>query len=111
MVSDRAKELQKDELAKQNTITWNTENGEPPPADQLAWSDVWKMTKPGDLLTVHKMPCAREGYMTGIVSGAAMGALRLVLGCKEPCLSPFPRFSGTRALGGQTAVRPADDRG
>ena len=40
--------------------------------------------KAGDLLSVHQAPCSRDGFLTGIGSGAAVGALRFVLGSGVP---------------------------
>ncbi|KAI1489937.1 hypothetical protein F5X96DRAFT_582211 [Biscogniauxia mediterranea] len=40
--------------------------------------------KSDDFLAVHKMPCAREGFLTGIGAGAVIGAGRFVLGAGIP---------------------------
>lgn len=36
--------------------------------------------KAEDFLSVHKAPCSRQGILTGIGGGAALGALRFILG-------------------------------
>ncbi|KAJ9156742.1 hypothetical protein NKR19_g4216 [Coniochaeta hoffmannii] len=52
----------------------------PPPTIAAAWASV----KAGDFLSVHQAPCSRDGFLTGIGSGAAVGALRFVLGSGVP---------------------------
>ncbi|CCC12928.1 hypothetical protein SMACR_06070 [Sordaria macrospora] len=40
--------------------------------------------KPEDFLSVHETPCARQGFMTGIGSGASIGVLRWIMGLPIP---------------------------
>ena len=51
----------------------------------LVW-EAAKTIRPSDFLELHKTPCAREGWMTGIGMGAAAGALRFILGGMGLCL-------------------------
>jgi cytochrome c oxidase assembly protein subunit 20 len=53
-------------------------------ARQPTISDAWASVKAGDFLSVHQAPCSRDGFLTGIGSGAAVGALRFVLGSGVP---------------------------
>ncbi|KAK1767469.1 putative mitochondrial cytochrome c oxidase protein 20-like protein [Phialemonium atrogriseum] len=47
--------------------------------------DAWRTIKADDFLSVHEYPCSRQGFLTGIGGGAAVGFLRFVMG------SPVPR--------------------
>ncbi|KAK0609918.1 hypothetical protein B0T17DRAFT_501136, partial [Bombardia bombarda] len=47
-------------------------------------TEVVQTIKPADFLTVHQTPCARQGFLTGIGGGAAVGALRWVMGMPIP---------------------------
>ncbi|KAI1748683.1 hypothetical protein F4782DRAFT_534123 [Xylaria castorea] len=38
----------------------------------------------GDFFRVHQIPCAREGFMTGIGAGVAVGAGRYIVGARAP---------------------------
>lgn len=58
--------------------------GSLPPPQPATISDAWKNIKAGDFLAVHQTPCARTGFLTGIGSAAAVGALRFVLGAGVP---------------------------
>ncbi|KAI1136511.1 hypothetical protein F5Y05DRAFT_110592 [Hypoxylon sp. FL0543] len=40
--------------------------------------------KPDDILNVHKIPCARQGLMTGIGAGAVVGMGRYIIGGRVP---------------------------
>ncbi|KAI1499127.1 hypothetical protein F5X99DRAFT_411449 [Biscogniauxia marginata] len=53
-----------------------------PPMPSL--SEALNTIKSEDFFTVHKMPCAREGFLTGIGAGAVIGAGRFVLGARIP---------------------------
>jgi cytochrome c oxidase assembly protein subunit 20 len=53
-------------------------------AHQPTIADAWSSVKAGDFLSVHQAPCSRNGFLTGIGSGAAVGALRFVLGAGVP---------------------------
>ncbi|KAK1753158.1 hypothetical protein QBC47DRAFT_387894 [Echria macrotheca] len=53
--------------------------------------------KPADFLKVHETPCSKQGFLTGIGTGAAVGVLRWILGL------PIPKAAnwavGTGAIG------------
>ncbi|KAI1174775.1 hypothetical protein F4777DRAFT_579667 [Nemania sp. FL0916] len=38
--------------------------------------------KPGDFFSIHRLPCAREGFLTGIGAATVIGAGRYVVGGK-----------------------------
>ena len=42
-------------------------------------SDAVKTIKPEDFLSVTNTPCARDGFMGGIISGALVGGIRFVM--------------------------------
>ncbi|KAK1972560.1 cytochrome oxidase biogenesis protein, Cox20 subunit [Colletotrichum sublineola] len=42
-------------------------------------SEAFKTIKSSDFLDVFQTPCARDGIITGIVTGAAVGGLRMVM--------------------------------
>lgn len=50
------------------------------PNKRATLGEAVKTIKPDDLLKVHQAPCTREGLLTGIGSGTAVGALRYILG-------------------------------
>lgn len=52
------------------------------PNKRATVGDAAKMIKPDDLLKVHQAPCSREGFLTGIGSGAAVGFIRYIAGGK-----------------------------
>ncbi|KAK7732295.1 hypothetical protein SLS53_008586 [Cytospora paraplurivora] len=54
------------------------------PTKRATVSEAAKMVKPEDLLKVHQTPCAREGFLAGIGSGAAVGFLRYIAGAPIP---------------------------
>ncbi|KAK7966841.1 uncharacterized protein PG986_001118 [Apiospora aurea] len=45
-------------------------------------SDGFKTIKRDDWFRIHQIPCAREGFMTGIVTGFVTGSGRLIAGGK-----------------------------
>jgi hypothetical protein len=49
------------------------------PHERASISDAFKSIKASDWGTFLERPCVRDGLMTGIGAGAAMGALRVVL--------------------------------
>lgn len=55
------------------------DNRQPQSKREMVWEAV-RTIKPRDFLELHKTPCAREGWLTGIGMGAAAGALRFILG-------------------------------
>ncbi|CAK7214022.1 hypothetical protein SCUCBS95973_002001 [Sporothrix curviconia] len=61
-------------------------------------SDAVKSIKASDFLTVYQVPCARQGFLTGIGGGAVVGALRYILGASVPRAANWA--VGAFALGG-----------
>jgi cytochrome c oxidase assembly protein subunit 20 len=65
--------------------TWTDIPKTPPPQaipgnpQRISLGDAAATIKAEDFLKVHEQPCARDGYMTGIGFGAAVGMLRFVL--------------------------------
>ncbi|KAI1087176.1 hypothetical protein F5B19DRAFT_497627 [Rostrohypoxylon terebratum] len=47
-------------------------------------SDAFQSIKSEDFLNVHQIPCARESFMTGIVGGSVVGAIRYMAGRRIP---------------------------
>lgn len=56
------------------------------PNKRASIGEAAKTIKPEDLLKVHQTPCSREGFLTGIGSGAAVGFLRYIAGGECPLL-------------------------
>ncbi|KAL1859034.1 hypothetical protein Daus18300_009672 [Diaporthe australafricana] len=50
------------------------------PNKRATVGDAFKTIKGDDLLKVHQAPCSRDGFITGIGSGAAVGFLRYIVG-------------------------------
>ncbi|PSR92358.1 hypothetical protein BD289DRAFT_451833 [Coniella lustricola] len=50
--------------------------------------------KPDDFLKVHQAPCSREGLLTGIGSGGAIGFLRYIIGAPVPKAANWAVGSG-----------------
>lgn len=71
------------------------------PNKRATVSEAFHSIKPEDFTRVHQTPCAREGLLTGIGSGAAIGALRyLTGGMSSPPLS-LSALSASRRLRGR----------
>ncbi|KAI1371244.1 hypothetical protein F4677DRAFT_436337 [Hypoxylon crocopeplum] len=51
---------------------------------QPSIKDGFQSIKSDDFLSVHKIPCARQGLMTGIGAGAAVGMGRYFIGGQVP---------------------------
>ncbi|KAL2260304.1 hypothetical protein VTK26DRAFT_5726 [Humicola hyalothermophila] len=64
-------------------------------------TDAIQTIKPADFLTFHQAPCARTGLLTGIGAGAAMGALRWVMGLAIPRAANWAVGTGALAAVGQ----------
>ncbi|KAI0599743.1 hypothetical protein F4775DRAFT_107875 [Biscogniauxia sp. FL1348] len=60
------------------------EAGPRTPHTRPTFTEGIQSIKSDDFLAVHKMPCAREGFLTGIGAGAVIGAGRFVLGARIP---------------------------
>jgi len=69
------------------------------PKEGAAVVDAAKTIKLGDFMKVHQYPCHRQGYLAGIGGGAAVGALRYILGGKQRCPSA-PSRSRSETDGG-----------
>ncbi|KAK7757346.1 hypothetical protein SLS62_000358 [Diatrype stigma] len=55
-----------------------------PPAARPTLKDGIQTIKPDDFFSVHKIPCARQGLLTGIGAGAVVGAGRYIFGARIP---------------------------
>ncbi|CAK7241867.1 MAG: hypothetical protein STHCBS139747_003338 [Sporothrix thermara] len=69
-----------------------------PSPQRASVSDAVKSIKASDFLTVYQVPCARQGFLTGIGGGAVVGALRYILGAGVPKAANWA--VGAFALGG-----------
>lgn len=69
------------------------------PNKRATVGEAFKTIKSEDILKVHQTPCSRDGFITGIGSGAAVGFLRYIVGgeCSSFCLA--------RGFGGWLAAR------
>ncbi|KAK2610280.1 hypothetical protein N8I77_003728 [Diaporthe amygdali] len=54
------------------------------PNKRATVGEAFKTIKSDDLLKVHQTPCSRDGFLTGIGSGAAVGFLRYIIGAPVP---------------------------
>lgn len=54
------------------------------PNKRATVGEAFKTIKGDDLLKVHQAPCSRDGFITGIGSGAAVGFLRYIIGAPVP---------------------------
>ena len=54
----------------------------------------WETISTDDFLKVHQAPCSREGFLAGIGGGAAVGALRYILGAPIPKAANWAVLSG-----------------
>lgn len=50
------------------------------PNKRATVGEAFKTIKSEDILKVHQTPCSRDGFITGIGSGAAVGFLRYIVG-------------------------------
>lgn len=50
------------------------------PNKRATVGEAFKTIKSDDILKVHQAPCSRDGFITGIGSGAAVGFLRYIIG-------------------------------
>lgn len=50
------------------------------PNKRATVGEAFKTIKGDDILKVHQAPCSRDGFITGIGSGAAVGFLRYIAG-------------------------------
>ncbi|KAG6357803.1 hypothetical protein INS49_013682 [Diaporthe citri] len=54
------------------------------PNKRATVGEAFKTIKSDDILKVHQAPCSRDGFITGIGSGAAVGFLRYIIGAPVP---------------------------
>ncbi|KAK3347803.1 hypothetical protein B0H65DRAFT_461447 [Neurospora tetraspora] len=57
---------------------------QPQHTNRISLTEAVSTITPTDFLSVHETPCARQGFMTGIGSGAGIGALRWIMGFPIP---------------------------
>ena len=70
----RSKPFEQNEVAAANG-----ENGATSTNTRPTISEAVSMIKKDDFTNVANTPCARQGFLTGIASGAGVGGLRFVL--------------------------------
>ncbi|TGJ84576.1 hypothetical protein E0Z10_g4213 [Xylaria hypoxylon] len=58
--------------------------GQPNKTPKPTFKDGVQSIKSNDFLRIHQIPCAREGLMTGIGAGAAVGMGRYFVGARAP---------------------------
>ena len=63
--------------------TQNTAGGQVKPANAI---DAAKSIKLEEFQEIHKKPCVRDAFLTGIPSGVAVGAVWVLLGGVFPAL-------------------------
>lgn len=68
----------------------NGKNPRGPPAS-AGITDALKSIKIDDFKAVHKKPCTREGFLTGIGAGFGIGGIRAILGGTYQGLEVRPR--------------------
>lgn len=66
------------------------------PNARATLSEAVKTIKAEDVLKIHQAPCTREGLLTGIGSGATIGALRYIVGGEQASFFLF--FASTLHL-------------
>ncbi|KAI0886745.1 uncharacterized protein GGS22DRAFT_117194 [Annulohypoxylon maeteangense] len=54
------------------------------PTSKPSVQDAFQSIKSDDFFSLHKIPCARQGLMTGIGAGAVVGAGRYITGGRIP---------------------------
>ncbi|KAF5024912.1 hypothetical protein F66182_2996 [Fusarium sp. NRRL 66182] len=64
---------------EQNEATANGENGATLTNTRPTISEAVSMIKKDDFANVANTPCARQGFLTGIASGAGIGGLKFVV--------------------------------
>ncbi|KAK4132669.1 cytochrome oxidase biogenesis protein, Cox20 subunit [Trichocladium antarcticum] len=72
-----------------------------PAAGQPSVTDALHSIKPTDFLTFHQAPCSRSGLLTGIGAGAAIGAVRWIMGLPIPRAANWAVGTGALAAMGQ----------
>lgn len=64
------------------------------PNKRATVGEAFKTIKSDDILKVHQAPCSRDGFITGIGSGAAVGFLRYIIGGEGPSFCLACGFDG-----------------
>ena len=74
-------------LENANVMPGGTRNTAGGKVQQAGFQDALKSIQPGDVMTVHQKPCARQSYMTGMGMGAVVGVLQSIRGreCTPTC--------------------------
>ncbi|KAI2616769.1 hypothetical protein GGR54DRAFT_221041 [Hypoxylon sp. NC1633] len=80
---DHVKKPQTYEIFPGSQSAEGTTDGQKRPP-QPTVTEAFQSIKPDDFFSVHKIPCARQGLMTGIGAGAAVGMGRFVIGGQIP---------------------------
>ncbi|KAK4040814.1 hypothetical protein C8A01DRAFT_15371 [Parachaetomium inaequale] len=75
--------------------------GQPRPRQPPTLTDAVQTIKPADFLTFHQAPCSRTGLLTGIGAGAAVGAIRWIMGLPIPRAANWAVGTGVLAAVGQ----------
>ncbi|KAK4099130.1 cytochrome oxidase biogenesis protein, Cox20 subunit [Parathielavia hyrcaniae] len=75
--------------------------GSQPRPRQPTLTEVAQTIKPSDFLTFHQAPCSRTGLLTGIGAGAAVGAVRWIMGLPIPRAANWAVGTGALAAMGQ----------
>lgn len=65
------------------------------PNKRATVGEAFKTIKSEDILKVHQAPCSRDGFITGIGSGAAVGFLRYIVGGEGSLLSCVVHGAGS----------------
>ncbi|KAK3935117.1 hypothetical protein QBC46DRAFT_398232 [Diplogelasinospora grovesii] len=63
----------------------------------VSLTEVVQTIKPKDFLSVHKAPCSRQGFLTGIGAGAGIGAIRWIMGLPVPKAANWAVGTGAAA--------------
>ncbi|KAL2163260.1 hypothetical protein VTH06DRAFT_5316 [Thermothelomyces fergusii] len=76
-------------------------DGQPGRGRQPTLVEAMQTIKPSDFLTFHQAPCARTGLLTGIGAGAAVGAVRWIMGLPVPRAANWAVGAGVLGAIGQ----------
>ncbi|KAF5640703.1 Cox20 FAM36A [Fusarium tjaetaba] len=79
MPGDKTLHVWSKPIEQNEATTVNGEHGATPTNNRPTISEAVSMIKKDDFANVANTPCARQGFITGIASGAGIGGLRFVL--------------------------------
>ncbi|RBQ75847.1 hypothetical protein FVER53590_04698 [Fusarium verticillioides] len=79
MPGDKTLHVWSKPIEQNEAPTVNGEHGATPTNNRPTISEAVSMIKKDDFANVANTPCARQGFITGIASGAGVGGLRFVL--------------------------------